>query len=78
MTPDTIRARAADASHGVSRAEMLDNIQQSVNAGLLTWDDVRRLQAELMPPCTVCRQPGLIGEYGYWLCADCYEARHAR
>ena len=78
MTLDTIRARAADASHGVTRAEVLDHIEQSVRAGLLTWEDVRRLQASLMPPCTVCGGAGLIGEYGYYLCADCYEVRHAR
>lgn len=77
MILDDIRARAAAISHGVPRADVIAHWHKAVQAGQITWDELRALQASLMPPCTVCGGVGLIGECGYWLCQECFEVRHA-
>lgn len=57
--------------------EYVDTLWRAVEAGALSWEDVRSLQAQTMPKCAAHDRPAAIRLHGAPLCEQCVkEGRH--
>lgn len=58
---------------------LLEAAWRAVKVGKLTWDEVRTIQASLMPKCAAHDEPAIAKWYGKELCERCIqEGRHKR
>lgn len=72
MNREELRARAAHISHPVPAADVLTNWHASVEAGQITWEDFRALQASIMPRCG-CGASAVAYLGTVAVCANCYD-----
>ena len=59
----------------VPTEDYIEGLWKSVKAGLITWKDVGKLQAEAMPTCEAHNQPANVKIGRVPLCAQCIEER---
>ena len=59
----------------VTQDEYIDALWRAVQAGAITWDDVRALQAQTMPRCEAHDQPCNVKIGGVPMCVKCIEER---
>ena len=62
----------------VPTEDYIAGLWQSVRAGVITWQEVARLQADHMPRCALHDKPANVKIGGVPLCAECIEARYAK
>lgn len=61
------------------RPDTLHVAWEAARTGRITWDDVRAIQASLMPRCAAHEQPAIAKWYGVDMCERCItEGRHKR
>ena len=73
ITLEEARARAAQISHAVPAADVLNHWQASVDAKQITWPELRALQADAMPRCA-CGNATVAYNGARPVCVDCFDA----
>lgn len=62
----------------ITQADYIASLWESVKAGQITWEDVRKMQAEYMPRCVPHNAPSNVKIGGVPMCQQCIEERHAK